>query len=341
MTEQPSPTSWSLQSVPPSPYFDPAVAANAVQEFGADGAWLLMSIVRYGWRAYFDVGLAVASAGRPLPSEPAIAGSIDAEFDAARMLQVQGLAYAVAEQLATLIYAAQKHESGTDSFFRAYTGKVNLVGAVKELVLLDKSKLAELLGVDRLDDYIASIVPADNRDDSEIVQIGPWPLERSAVSVDLIEELRLRTDALLDTFVTNFEQMQALVVPPQDDDPSVPAAQSLRHIDNSFRHGLRVLFHSASPVPRQFQVVGNDAGEAVASIYMPSSDGEINYGGIDTSQDATMHMLDVLRWLSVRVGQFAYAFLGFRATGSCGPVVDATFLHLGGPPVDAPPPARS
>jgi len=45
MTGQSSPK-WSEQFVHSSPYFDQAVAANAVQECGADGAWLLMSIVR-------------------------------------------------------------------------------------------------------------------------------------------------------------------------------------------------------------------------------------------------------------------------------------------------------
>jgi len=102
------------------------------------------------------------------------------------MLQVQGFAYAVAEQLATLISAARRHRPGTNSFFRAYTGNVNLVDAVKRLAVLDRSELANLLGVDLFDAYIASILPTDSRSGSETIQIGSE--QRSDLQIYVIKK---------------------------------------------------------------------------------------------------------------------------------------------------------
>lgn len=329
MTDVPDAPVGTLQIVPTSPFFDSAVTIRAVHEFGVDGAWLLMSTIRYGWRAYYDLGRALALAENPIGSEPPIDGSIAAEFDVGRMLQVQGLVYSAAEQLATLILAARKHRSGADAFFRAYTGNVNVVKAVKKLTKIGRTELAELLGVDKFDEYATWITDANNRDP---VHIGPLTLDRADVTSEFVELFRLRAHSMLDTFATNFEELQVLVVPPESNDKDAPPAQSLRVLDNSFRHGLRVMFHSASPVEHHFRVLGDNPGDAVASVYLPSSGGTIEYGGIETSQDSILSMLNVLRWLAVRIWQFAYAFLGAKTTGSAGPAVDATFHMIGDPP---------
>ena len=79
--------------------FSDELCRRAVDEFGGDGAWLVLSIISYGWRSYYDLANAlvsaespVADAARPLP--------VVENFQIVRDLQVQSFIYAAAEQFA-------------------------------------------------------------------------------------------------------------------------------------------------------------------------------------------------------------------------------------------------
>ena len=325
---------FTVQSVPASPYFSAGHVNAAVTEFGPDGAWLLTSTIRYGWRAYFDLAVSLVMGGELEPSVPPINGSLRDEYEAVRFLQIQGLTYAAAEQLATLVHAAKRHESGTTKFFDAYGENLNLVNAVEQLTTTTREEVAALFGTEKLGAFIDSIGQSDDPAASETIEIGPFEYPRSDVDQIVKDDLVARVEGMLDTFILNFHQLQALIVPPAAENASQPPASSLRGVDNSFRHGLRVLFHSAAPQPRNFHIVGDFQGEAAMSVYLPNAKGEIEYGSIETSPRSIAHMVDVLRWVSVRIGQFAEAFLGNHTIGTGEPAVVASLLHLGELPDD-------
>lgn len=84
-----------------------------------------------------------------------------------------------------------------------------------------------------------------------------------------------------------------------------------------------------------FRLVGEDTGDGAVTVYLPGSDDRVRFAGLDASRDAADHLLDVLRVVSVRIGQFSRALLGYRCYGTAEAIVAATSLSLVQLPVDA------
>ena len=334
----------AIQTVPASAAFTPEIRGKATAEFGEDGAWHLLSIVQYGWRAFFDLGAAIAPTPALAPIEPPMPVDISREFDAVRFLHLQGLVYSATEQLATLVKAARAHRPGTTAFFDAYVSNVNLNTLIAELAALPAAEVGTLVGADHLEDFLATVRPPASGTVSldprkyDVVRVGDLFVPRSTFDESLITQTRQEVEYFCATLAKNFTELRVLIDPPEpgdNADPAAPRPHNLRAVDNSFRHGLRVLFHSATPSPRIFRLVGEDTGDGSVTVYLPGSPDRVRFAGVDVSSDAADHMLDVLRVVCTRIGQFARAFLGYRCYGTAEALVAATglkLLHAGGGP---------
>ena len=91
----------------PSEVFNPEFREGAVRAFGADGAWLLLSIAWYGWRVQYDLACSLLTGSRPDAGAEVKPVRIGVEFDIVRDLQVQSDVFAASEQFATLLRAAR------------------------------------------------------------------------------------------------------------------------------------------------------------------------------------------------------------------------------------------
>lgn len=325
------------QTVAPSPYFEQEFREALVDRFGPDGAWLILSIINYGWRAYYDLGCAVAAGPPPTDDDPP---SLAVDFGVVRHLQIQGLLYAAVEQFATLVGAARAHVRSVDEgapvvdFFTEYSKSLNLNAGLKALLALEREALYELLGVSELEEFLARSAkdwPGDgDGPPTPVVSIGgsDWP--RSVMDDEVLSTIRRQTIGMVDEMFTNLTELQRLIDPP-DAVPGVDKTpQSLRELDNSFRHGLRVLFNSAAPSARNFKFLGTPTNSSQASVYLPPrGQARVEFGDVDMSPDATNYTLSFLRLVSLRIGQFALAFAGFQCFGDASSLVDAAALRLG------------
>lgn len=85
-----------------------------VDLLGEDGAWLLLSIDHYGWRARYDLARAVVEGARSASVHHA--RHLQSVVD----LEVQSGLYAGVEQLSRLLKGVFSHEDGTKLFFETY-----------------------------------------------------------------------------------------------------------------------------------------------------------------------------------------------------------------------------
>lgn len=129
----------------PSQIFSEALRQRAVAEIGSDGAWLLLSLVWYGWRAYYDLAFVTAPALAP-ETDPRRPLPFDVDFQIVKDLQVQGLLYAAAEQFATLVEAIRAHEPGAGSFFQTYVARRDLRTVIDTVSDIPFEEVAQLVG---------------------------------------------------------------------------------------------------------------------------------------------------------------------------------------------------
>ena len=313
--------------------------------FGPDGAWLLLSIVYYSWRAHFDLATSLMGGQLPAPSSPPSPKPIDTEFAVVRHLQVLGFTYAAAEVFATLIAGARAHEAGTSRFLDAYATAPNLVELVPNLATVSLEELRSLIGTE---DQIAQAVERVRRE--QVVRgrgEGPVDLDaatlpvtevggglvvpRSIIDAGALLAIHAQAAALAPQVLHNIAELQALVDDPEPEGlPAQP--QSMRKLDNSFRHGLRIMFHSAVPDVRQFKYVGPEeipASDNQVTVYTPSkSNARIQFGGVRCEPQDTAQLLDALQQLCERIGQFARAFVGAQCEGFEGLILSAGTLRL-------------
>lgn len=59
-----------LVEMEPSGLFSDKLLLSTVDEFTSNGAWLILSIVSYGWRSYYDLANAVVCAAPPSADPP-------------------------------------------------------------------------------------------------------------------------------------------------------------------------------------------------------------------------------------------------------------------------------
>ena len=301
----------------PSRFFDRDLREDAVSVFGADGAWLLLSIVWYGWRSYYD--LAVAAFAGPRPSADHRPADYDEDFQVVLDLHVQSFVFSAAEQLATLVDAARAHQRDR-AFFEEYCRNVSVGDRVRAVQGVTVEELVELAGVPAelsdVPDPNEPSAPVLDPAAAETVEVGGLHVPSSAVRRLARERAFDDARAHADGLGVSIGQLAALVVrPPGPAD--VPRPQSLREVDNSFRHGHRVFFYDAVPEARHFRFLGDfEALERPAvDLYLPRDrDRNIHWGTVGCSPERTKSSLHSLRDVSLCTHLLAMGFLG-KQTG--------------------------
>jgi hypothetical protein len=167
----------------------------------------------------------------------------------------------------------------------------------------------------------------------EVVDVGGLYVPKRVIDGGGRAGLIEKAHGLVDLIKENLGQLSALIEEPRSED-SRPRSRPLRDIDNSFRHGFRVLFHSATPNERRFRALSGDSA-AIEShaldVYMPPrGKGEsIQYGTLGCSPARTDEHLESLRQVCLRTGQFVRGFVGARCNGDAHLLLAALHLTLG------------
>lgn len=319
----------------PSGLFSDHLCERSVEEFGSDGAWFLLSILSSGWRTYFDLAVAIGDAPDPVKDE-ARPTPVHHEFQIAKDLQVQSFLYSAAELFAGLVRAARAHKPGTSSFFDTYVEHKNVGALIEAISDLGRDELDELIGVPR---DASDLVASTRRDASgptllglkeiEVVDIGGLFVPRSVLHDGARRNLFDHAQELADLILTNIRQLGSLVEVPAAGD-GVPSPQPLREVDNAFRHGHRVLLHSAIPEPRTFRSVAKSGAidTHAVDLYLPKGKDSIRFATVFCSPARTAEHLEALRQISLRTGQFVRGFVGWKALGSRGLFASAVWLNL-------------
>ncbi|MDZ7678489.1 MAG: hypothetical protein U5K29_08045 [Acidimicrobiales bacterium] len=260
---------------------------------------------------------------------PHMAGVVD--------LQVQAYLYAVAEQFGTLLYAMRRHERGSDSFFESFVASpTNLQTIIGDVTGVDRTTLLALVGdpSDAVRPPDSEAVPSLDPADVATVNIGGIEVPERIIDDQAFDNLVLRAGELVDLVVTNIGQLREMVEAPEPIPGANRQPQSLRAVDNSFRHGLRLLFHEASPADRTFRVdaLTSPPEPPGVDLYLPvrgkAAAESINFATISCTPGRTEEHLASLRQLSLRTGQLARAFAGFQITGRPDQLLAATSLEL-------------
>jgi hypothetical protein len=242
-------------------------------------------------------------------------------------LEVQSSIFAATEQLLRLVFACLAHEAGTEHFFSTYVQWATVAPLITRAQQVTREELDQLVGV-----------PMDPQ---QVIEI----FEHHGVDADpvLAEAALERITALFDEIHTNLTEFAQLTDPPPhpngagmpvpgagpDDQP--PEPRSLRHLDNSFRHGLKVLIPDTLPEERGFHAMGPDdveilEGPHFVNLYM--GDEEPVLGGVDARTERTEQNLEALARVCLRIKQLARAFLGTRILNEPGAVLTLHHIEL-------------
>ncbi len=323
---------------------------RAVAEFGRDGAWLVLSQLWYGWRVYYDLALGLATGVRPAASDDARPYPLDDDYRVAVDLQVRGFVFAAAEQFCTMVRAARAHQGGTDAFLRTYVEGRRLGELIESVEDLSVDEVTHLIGLPTSAEQLLA-----ERDDLQLeevagpgttvldpvalptVDVGGLHVPRSAIDRGAAERLVEQAREVVELIVRNAQEVKQLV-----ERPTVAAGiedgvttQPLREIDNSFRHGLRILFHDAVPEPRMFRSASGTwpRGHDLVDLYLPRGGEQmIRFSTLDCSPERTVEHLEVVRELCTRTGQFVRGFVGWHALQRRGLLAAAATLELPEPP---------
>lgn len=331
-----------LSTIPASPHFDPSFRARAVDEFGDDGAWLLLSQLWYGWRTYYD--LACGLVGGPIPTDAAGRPvPIADEYRIAVDLQVQAYVFAATEQFATLLRAMDRHEPGTAAFFEAFvSAPTDLNTVIAEASRVDRQELVRLVG-----DPATATKPMPGVGMSSplldplairTISVGGIEVPTRDTEAEMFANYVASADELIDLVIKNLGQLSQAIDPPLPAPSADRQPQSLRAVDNAFRHGFRVLFHEASPIDRTFRVASQTKAPEPPSVdlYMPgrgrSAADKVNFATVSCTAERTGGHLETLRQLSLRTGQLVRGFVGFQTTGQPNSLLVAAQLELPAPP---------
>ncbi len=118
------------------------IRALLIDLLGEDGAWLVLSIDHYGWRARYDLAKAVMT-GTGSESE-----HHGRHLQSVVDLEVQSGLYGSVEQLARLLKAVRSHEDGTMNFFDTYvSSNYRLPDIIREITVMDRAELDRIFGV--------------------------------------------------------------------------------------------------------------------------------------------------------------------------------------------------
>lgn len=335
------PDEMPLVSITPDGSYSPEYRQRCVTALGEDGAWLATSVLHYGWRTQYDLARGLAETATWGDDDQGPLGPRDAEYQIVRDLQVQGHMYAAAEQLASLVEAIHANEQGGD-FFEVYVERRDLRQRVDTVRDLSRETVAVLLGApstieNMRDDLQARGVlstPGTTADldplDIPTTDVGGLLIPRSAMDRALLERMWDHINGMLDGIHRNLLELSAMV-----DRPPVPGdvrPQSLREVDNSFRHGLRLLFHGAVPTTRVFRAleIGEATGTHHVDLYLPRANETVRFASVACSPERTAAHIETTRMLCLRIGQVVRGFLGRVAFDNSGFLISAASLTLGG-----------
>lgn len=325
--------------VPASSLLSEALRNRAVDEFGDESAWLILSQLVYSWRAYFDLGAGLAAAERPVEARDSRPTPPDAEFQIVKDLAVQGYLYSAAEQLAGVVVAAEAHATGRATFLDAYCADTRVAQLIRDANDLSRDDIGALVGEPLLpttsfpSTTSSTTRPLLDPTGIEVVDVGGLYLPKRTIDDGAKAGLTEKARAIPDLVKGNLEQLRGLIDEPRAASAS-PRSRPLRDIDNSFRHGLRVLFHSANPNERTFRALSGDYAEIrshAVDVYMPTRGrGEsIRHGTVGCSPERTAQHLESLRQVCLRTGQFIRGFIGARCNGDAQLLLASVHLDLG------------
>lgn len=303
--------------MPPSQHFDEALRRDTVAAFGPDGAWLLLSTVWYGWRAFYDLAAAVYRGPGP-DSDPRRPAALDDDYQVVLDLHIQGLVFSATEQFATLVTAARAHQRGSDAFFWTYTAPGGSVGElVRGIQDLTVDELERLAGVPS---GLSDIPMPGSEDDATLLD----PAAMATVEVNglhipmrvidegarqmALDDARTHAEGLC----VSVRQLAELINRPPGA-TGAPAPQPLREVDNAFRHGHRVFFYDAVPEERRFNFLGDPAAleHPAVDLFMPRNRNKnINWATVGCSPGRTASSVESLRNLCLCTRLFAFGFLG-------------------------------
>lgn len=349
MTASEPPSETPIVRLTPSAIYSNELREGAVEAFGDDGAWLVLSVFHYGWRALYDLARSVPPCVTWRDEAPA--DGLDQEFQIVRDLHIQGLMYAAAEQLASLVDAASAHLRG-ESLFETYLGNVNLRNRIDRVTELGPENVSQIMGVPSTAAELASDLqfrgllappPSGVVDlaQTPTTDVGGLLVPQSAFDQALVATMLDHINDMADAVYRNLAELRQLV------DRPMPAAnygvrpQALREVDNSFRHGLRVLFHRAVPEERLFRAVevGEASGTHHVDVYLPRPNEDIAFATMACSPDRTTTHVETIRILCLRMGQVARGLVGRFVLNNAGLLTTAVSLSLDGRSDADPPPA--
>lgn len=335
------PDEMPLVSITPDGSYSPEFRQRCVAALGEDGAWLATSVLHYGWRTQYDLARGLAETVIWGDDDHGPLGPLIAEYQIVRDLQVQGHMYAAAEQLASLVEAIRAHEQGED-FFDVYVARSDLHQRVDAVRDLPRETVAVLLGApstieNMRDDLLArGVLSAPGTTagldllDIPTTDVGGLLIPRSVTDRALLERMWDHINGMLDGVHRNLQELSMMVDRPQVSGDVRP--QSLREVDNSFRHGLRLLFHRAVPTMRVFRAleIGEGTGTHHVDFYLPRVNETVRFATVACSPERTAAHIETTRMLCLRIGQVVRGFLGRVAFDNSGLLISAASLTLGG-----------
>lgn len=341
-----------LVTIEPDGSYGEEYRQQCVNALGEDGAWLVTSILHYGWRTQYDLARGLADVASW--DDDDLIGPRDVEYQIVRDLQIQGHMYSAAEQLASLVESIAAQGSDGD-FFETYVSSRKLGERIEAVQNLSRDRVAEILGVpaspEALRDDLEERGLGPKRADGVVdldplsmptTEVGGLLIPRSTMDRTFLEVGWNQVNVMIDGIHQNLGELALFV----DRPTSVLGGhkpQALREVDNSFRHGLRVLFHRAVPNERAFRALELDEGTDThqVSLYLPRKNEEVRFAMVACSPERTVTHLETTRMLCLRIGQVVRCFLGRVAFRNSSLLVSSATLTLGGRSDAEPSPPRS
>lgn len=315
---------------------------RAVQALGEDGAWLMLSMLHYAWRAHYDLARSIPATVSWRDDDPL--GPHDEEFQITRDLEVQAHMYAVAEQLASLVDSLRAMDEGGD-FFESYVSHSTLRDRIDRVTGIPRDELAYLLGVPadadsfgnvlRHGGFLPSDMPTAGRLDPANIpttEVAGLLVPRSAMNRAVSESMWDRVNGMVNGIHRNLSELLQFVDRPTPLADIRVRPQSLREVDNSFRHGFRVLFHRAVPNERNFRAVHLDEEGAThhVDLFLPRQGEQVSFATVACSPERTDVHIETIRILALRIGQVVRCALGRLVLHHPGSLVAAASVTLGG-----------
>jgi len=279
-----------------------------IEKLREDGAWLVLSVDHYGWRAGYDlmVSLTKGAAGQSVHHGRHLQSLVD--------LQVQSGLYLVVEQFARLMKAIASHEDGTDVFFSTYMQSYRSIpDLITEVGRYSSEDLKRWFSV-----------PTDSAE----IAANSWK-HGVPMDTETAREALNQIESTLDQLAANLLELDQLTDRADLTGTGAPVDEghSLRNVDNAYRHGLKILLHDTLPADRAFGVAIHRQSDPLSehAVDLYQSDTEPRFVTIDGRPERTAAHLSAIEAISVRTKQ---AVRGFIARLTEQPAALSTMLGI-------------